>query len=92
MKKITLEDVKNLYKRILDGSLSREEADRIAYEIMQNYDKRVILYFPEKDEVRIRKEINFIFGIDLPEKIDQNGKVDYLHDEAQIKERLDALI
>lgn len=92
MKKITLDDIKDIYRKILDGSLSREDAHSVAGDIMKNEECKVLIFWPENEESVIREEVEFLFGIDLPGDIKPGEKVEYLYGDQEIKERFELLI
>lgn len=91
MTEITIQEIVEVYKAILDGKISRNEADRWAWSLIQKEDNRELIYIPAELEDLIWNELGFISGIDSPAEIQLDGSYEYLFPDEQIEERLDGI-
>lgn len=83
--KIQFRDVAARFEAILSGALSRDEADRWAWRMMQHEDNDDLEYLPTDDEERIWSGLTYIFGVNLqdgPPGLD--GAPCYLHSAEDI--------
>lgn len=78
--KVSSRDVSDIFNRLISGQLSREDADRWAYSLIQQSDQGKVEFLPPEDEKRIWAAIMFIYGVDLKE-----SPGIYLHSENDIK-------
>jgi hypothetical protein len=77
--KITLNEVKNVFKDVIDGKCSREDADRWAYAYIKNEDLGELEFSPLTEREKIWSGLNYLYGIDLKSKPNE-----YLHSKDDI--------
>ena len=63
--------IMDVYKSVLDGSCSFDEADRWAYGMMTLCDNRELTFEPQKDEKLLWDLITYLYGIDVPSMSDR---------------------
>lgn len=78
---ITFADVAARFDAILTGSMSRVEADRWAWGMMQADDAGQLEVLPAHDHPRVWEGLTYLFGIDMPNP-DTNA---YLHSIEEIR-------
>lgn len=71
---ITLADVREIFQKVLDGNLTREAADRWAYDVVQKSELGSLAFIPSEDEQKIWSGVMYLYGIDSKESLDE-----YLH-------------
>jgi len=69
---VTKKMVLEVYHSLLNGTLSYPDADRWAWNMMQEYDKHNLEYAPREDEGVIRELITYLYGIDMPSMEDRS--------------------
>lgn len=79
--RLTKEDIQQTFSCLISGSISREEADRWAYERMQAFDAESLMFEPPADEEFLWSAIQYLYGIDSKVAPDE-----YLHSIDEIKE------
>ncbi len=77
---IDLRVVRQKFTDVLDGRLSREDADRWAYGVLQQEEKGAVTYSPPADKSRIWAGIMYLYGIDAKDSPDE-----YLHTDEDIQ-------
>lgn len=80
---ITLADVRRVFEAVLDGSLTREAADRWAYSIVQKSESGELFYLPPDDEKKIWSGVMYLYGVDSKESPNE-----YLHTTDDIREAM----
>lgn len=80
---ITLSDVRKVFQEVLDGSLTREAADRWAYLVVQKSEAGDLAFSPAEDEKKIWSGVMYLYGVDSKESPDE-----YLHSLDDIREAL----
>ncbi|UOE39886.1 hypothetical protein MTP09_09890 [Chryseobacterium suipulveris] len=78
---VKIEDVKNVYRNIISGLITLEEADRWAWKLITENDKNNLFYDDLNDEKIIWKMVIYLYGIDIPDlqtNIPQRTKEDIL--------------
>ena len=80
MVRITLLKTLEIYKSILDGKLSYDEADRWSYKMMELYDKDELLFEPDSQEDLIWDLINYLYGIDIP-RVDEPTRLAFTNED-----------
>lgn len=80
---ITLADVHRVFQKVLDGDLTREAADRWAYDVVQKSELGSLVFSPSEDEQKIWSGIIYLYGIDSKE-----SPVEYLHSLDDIREAM----
>lgn len=88
MNTITLEEILNKYKEILDSKITREEAESFANKLMKAEDNYNLVYIPKSDEKIIWDEIIFLSMIDSQYKEPQDGVKYYMYQEEDIKNHI----
>ena len=74
-----------VYKSVLNGSLSYADADRWAWDMSQLLDDGKLNFEPEKDEAILWELIQYLYGIDTPSMTDRTKTA---RDNLDIKEFL----
>ena len=80
---IDLNTVCRVFHDVLDGRMTREAADRWAYDLLQQSEVDSLTYSPAAEEERIWNSIMYIYGIDIMES---PGK--YLHSDENIRDAM----
>ncbi|MEQ1680885.1 MAG: hypothetical protein ABL950_09805 [Nitrospira sp.] len=62
---ISRKDVREIFRAVLDGRMSRDAADRWAYSITKEQEAGTLVYLPRSDEERIWDGVMFLYGVDL---------------------------
>ncbi|TCK36366.1 hypothetical protein B0G84_5363 [Paraburkholderia sp. BL8N3] len=78
--KIDVQSVRRVFEEMLAGRMSREEADRWAYLVMQQEEAGTLIYLPSSDKERIWSGVTYLYGVDLMESPDE-----YLHTDEDIR-------
>lgn len=81
---ITLFDVRKVFQDLLEGTITRETADRWAYGVVQAHEAQNVCFQPREDESRIWAGVMYLYGIDIMDAPDS-----YLHNEEDIRKVLD---
>ncbi|MFC4653755.1 hypothetical protein ACFO3I_01825 [Rheinheimera marina] len=81
--KITLADVREVFQKVIEGNLSREAADRWAYEVVQKSELGSLVFYPMDDEKKIWSGIMYLYGIDSKESPNE-----YLHSLDDIRDAM----
>lgn len=79
--KLSKKDLVNIFKDLINGSISRDEADRWAYSMMQAFDNNSLEFIPPSDESLLWEGIRYLYGIDIMEEPGE-----YLHSIEEIRE------
>jgi hypothetical protein len=66
--------VRRVFKDVLSGRITREQADRWAYVVMQKEDAGVLKYMPPGDRECIWAGVMYLYGVDT-----RKGQNEYLH-------------
>lgn len=77
---LTLDDIKKIFTSLIKGDMTREDADRWAYERMQAFDSNCLEFVPSSDEEMLWSAIQYLYGIDT--KISPN---EYMHSIDEIQ-------
>jgi hypothetical protein len=85
--KIDIEAVRNVFLNVLAGRMTREEADRWAYALIQQSEANALIFIPESNKKCIWDGIMYLYGIDLME---EPGK--YLHTDEDIRSAMKAKV
>lgn len=80
---ITLADVSRVFQKVLDGNLTREAADRWAYDVVRKSELGSLAFIPSEDEQKIWSGVMYLYGIDSKESPDE-----YLHSLDDIREAM----
>ena len=88
MRPITLEEILKKYKEILEGKITREQAERFADELIKDEDDYILLFLPKEDKEIIWDELMFLAGVGLQDTEPQNDVKSYLHNKEDIEEHI----
>lgn len=64
MKKINLEEIKEIFDKLLMCKISRENASSWALELQNSQDSELLEYTPASDEMIIWESIQYLVGVD----------------------------
>ena len=78
---LTIDDIKEIFTRLIDGNISREEADRWAYERIQASDSDSLEFDPVSDKLFLWSAVMYLFGVDM-----MISPGEYMHSLEDIKE------
>jgi hypothetical protein len=78
-----LEAVSRVFDDVLDGRISREQADRWAYALVQEEETGVVKYSPPRERERIWAGVMYLYGIDA-----MTAPNVYLHSDDDIREAM----
>lgn len=82
---LDLYTVRLVFKDVLAGRMSREQADRWAYSVVQQEEASTLTYSPPADKERIWAGVMYLYGVDAMET-----PTEYLHSEDDIKAAMEA--
>ena len=71
---LTIDDIKDKFSELISGNISREDADRWAYEKIMAFDTGSLEFLPACDEEFLWSAIQYLYGIDL-----QDSPGEYIH-------------
>ncbi|QPB85430.1 hypothetical protein CWC22_020630 [Pseudoalteromonas rubra] len=74
-------ELKQIFNNLIAGELSREDADRWAYKMMQAFDNDSLEFIPSSDESKLWEGVQYLFGIDTMEEPGE-----YIHTIEEIEE------
>lgn len=84
--KIGVYDVLGTLQMVLDGQVTREDADRWAYAAIQKSESNELIFFPASDEEKIWEGLMFLYGIDS-----KDSPNEYLHSDEDIRQAIIAI-
>jgi hypothetical protein len=82
---VDLQVVLRVFEDVLNGSMSREQADRWAHAVVQEEETGVVTYSPPRDRDRIWAGVMYLYGIDA-----MKAPGVYLHSERDISAAMNA--
>jgi hypothetical protein len=82
---VDLQTVRRVFEDVLSGSMSREQADRWAYTVVQQEESGVVTYSPAREIGRIWAGVMYLYGIDT-----MKAPGEYLHSDDDISAAMDA--
>ena len=82
---IDLQTVCRVFEHVLNGSMSREQADRWAYAVVQEEETGIVTYSPPHERDRIWAGVMYLYGVDT-----MKAPGEYLHSYNDIRAALDA--
>jgi hypothetical protein len=83
---IDLQAVCRVFEDILNGSMSREQADRWAYAVvMQEEEAGVVTHSPPPERERIWAGVMYLYGVDT-----MKAPGEYLHSDSDIRAAMNA--
>jgi hypothetical protein len=84
---VDLQAVRRVFKDVLSGRMSREQADRWAYAVVREEETGVVTYSPPRERERIWAGVMYLYGIDT-----MKAPNAYLHSNDDIREAMMASI
>ena len=78
---INLIDVFKVLENVINGSMSREDADRWAFAMKCESDNNSLTFVPAQDRQKIWSGVMFLYGIDSKE-----SPTEYLHPSEDIED------
>jgi hypothetical protein len=82
---VDLQAVCRVFEETLSGSMSREQADRWAYAVVQEEEAGVVTYSPPCDRQRIWAGVMYLYGVDT-----MKAPGEYLHSDNDISAAMNA--
>jgi hypothetical protein len=76
---VDLQTVCRVFEDVLNGSISREQADRWAYAVVQEEETGVVTYSPPGERDRIWAGVMYLYGVDT-----MKAPGEYLHSDDDI--------
>jgi hypothetical protein len=80
---LDLQAVRRVFEDVLNGRMSREQADRWAYAVVQEEETGVVTYSPPHERERIWAGVMYLYGIDA-----MKAPNAYLHSNDDIREAM----
>ena len=77
---IEIETVRHVFCEVLSGKITREDADRWAYSIIQQSEVGSLVFVPDSKRDSIWSGVMYLYGIDTME-----GPGEYLHTDEDIE-------
>lgn len=65
---VSIRDVQSTFKALIAGTMTREQADRWAFERIDAFDQQELRFEPVDEEERIWSALQYLYGIDLQEE------------------------
>jgi len=84
---LDLQTIGRVFNDVLNGRISREQADRWAYAVVQQEENGVVTYTPAVERERIWAGVMYLYGIDT-----MKAPNAYLHSDDDIREAMMANI
>ena len=84
---VELQAVRRVFEDVLDGRISREQADRWAYAVIQEEETGVVKYSPAHARERIWAGVMYLYGIDT-----MKAPNAYLHSNDDIRKAMMATL
>lgn len=82
---VDLQTIRRIFEDVLSGRMSREQADRWAYSVVQQEEAGSLAYSPPADRERIWAGVMYLYGVDTME-----APGEYLHTDEDIKAAMKA--
>ncbi|WP_439542619.1 hypothetical protein [Hyphomicrobium sp.] len=91
---LNIEAVRRVFEDLLDGRISREEADKWARFVVQEEESGRTIYVPAQEKARIWRAVMYLNGVDLKNFL--QGEIltevgTYLHSDEDIRETMQKL-
>jgi hypothetical protein len=84
---VDIQIVRRVFEDVLSGSMSREQADRWAFAVVQQEEAGVATYSPPAERDRIWAGVMYLYGVDT-----MKAPGEYLHCDKDIRAALNALL
>jgi hypothetical protein len=82
---VDLQTICRMFENVLNGSISREQADRWAHAVVQQEETGVMTYSPPQERDRIWAGVMYLYGVDT-----MKSPGIYLHSDADISAAMNA--
>src|SRR6266404_6954021 len=82
---VDLQTVCRVFEDVLNGSVSREQADRWAYAVVQEEEAGIVTYSPPHERERIWAGVMYLYGVDT-----MKAPGEYLHSDNDISAAMNA--
>jgi hypothetical protein len=82
---VDLQTICRMFENVLNGSLSREQADRWAHAVVQQEETGVVTYSPPQERDRIWAGVMYLYGVDT-----MKSPGVYLHSDRDISAAMSA--
>jgi hypothetical protein len=82
---VDLQTVCRVFEDVLNGSMSREQADRWAYAVVQEEETGIVTYSPPHERDRIWAGVMYLYGVDT-----MKAPGEYLHSDNDIGAAMNA--
>jgi len=82
---VDLQAVCRVFEDVLSGAMSREQADRWAYAVVQEEEAGVVTYSPAGERERIWAGVMYLYGLDT-----MKAPGEYLHSDNDIRAAMNA--
>lgn len=82
---VDVQTVRRVFEEVLDGSMSREQADRWAFAVILEEETGVVTYSPPGERERIWAGVMYLYGVDT-----MKGPGQYLHSNSDISAAMNA--
>jgi hypothetical protein len=80
-----LQTVRRVFEDVLSGAMSRGQADRWAYAVVQEEETGVVTYSPPHERERIWAGVMYLYGVDT-----MKAPGEYLHSDGDIRAAMNA--
>ena len=84
---VDLQAVRRVFEDVLNGRMSREQADRWAYGVVREEETGVVAYSPPRERERIWAGVMYLYGIDT-----MKAPNAYLHSNDDVREAMMAIL
>ena len=82
---VDLQTVCRVFEDVLNGAMSREQADRWAYAVVRQEETDVVTYSPPRERERIWASVMYLYGVDT-----MKAPGEYLHSDNDISQAMNA--
>jgi|SRR5882724_110607 len=82
---VDLQTVCRVFENVLNGSMSREQADRWAYAVVLEEETGIVTYSPPHERDRIWAGVMYLYGVDT-----MKAPGEYLHSDSDISAAMNA--
>jgi hypothetical protein len=82
-----LQTVRRVFEDVLSGAMSRDQADRWAYAVVQEEETGIVTYSPPHERERIWAGVMYLYGVNTMKAPGQ-----YLHSDTDISAAMDAAL
>lgn len=77
---LTVEAVRNVFRDVLEGRMTKEAADRWAHAAIRASEAGTLVFVPQEDEERIWSGLMYLYGVDT-----LTAPGEYLHTDQDIQ-------